>query len=252
MLENVKNLVTHDKGKTFSVIKGILRNLGYTVAHKVIDGKYYVPQHRERTYLVGFDSRLVPETFEFSFPEREKTVPPDKMPKLKDILEKQVDDKYTLTDHLWGYLQKYAQKHKAAGNGFGFGIADPEGYTRTLSARYHKDGSEILIAQKNKNPRRLTPKECARLMGFPETHQIPVSDTQAYRQFGNSIIVPVVADVAQRIINVLNEYYGQDISAKKKRKYVPDKRKEHEAGVTSPAVFVLKGPQVQNLRQTAG
>lgn len=240
MLENVKNLVTHDKKNTFKVIMGILRK-NYKVAHKVIDGKYYVPQHRERTYIVGFRKDLVPDDFEFSFPEPEKTVPPEKMPKLKDILEKNVDSKYTLTDNLWAYLQKYAEKHKAKGNGFGFGIADPESHTRTLSARYYKDGSEILIAQKGKNPRRLTPRECARLMGFPETHIIPVSDMQAYKQFGNSIIVPVVSDIAQRIVKVLNKYYGQNIKGEKKLEYVQNQREGYETGNTGQKVFVLEG-----------
>lgn len=132
------------------------------------------------------------------------------------------------------------------GNGFGFGIADPEGHTRTLSARYHKDGSEIMIAQKNKNPRRLTPRECARLMGFPESHQIVVSDTQAYRQFGNSIIVPVVTDVARRIVKVLNKYYGQNISTEKKGKYVKNKGKEYKTGVTTQEAVILNRPQIQN------
>ena len=217
----------------------ILDELGYKAKHKVIDGKYYVPQHRERTYIVGFDKRIVPDDFEFQFPEPEKTVRLDEMPKLKDILEKNVDAKYTLTDHLWAYLQKYAEKHKAKGNGFGFGIADPESHTRTLSARYYKDGSEILIAQKGKNPRRLTPRECARLMGFDDDYKIPVSDTQAYRQFGNSIIAPVVYDIAKRVVNVLNQHYGSFNKTEKKLEYVPDQREEYETGVTDQEVVVL-------------
>jgi DNA (cytosine-5)-methyltransferase 1 len=239
MLENVKNIIAHDKKKTFKVIMTILDELGYKTAHKVIDGKYYVPQHRERTYIVGFDRKIVPDDFEFQFPEPEKTVKPENMPKLKDILEKHVDAKYTLTDHLWAYLQKYAEKHKAKGNGFGFGIADPESHTRTLSARYYKDGSEILIAQKGKNPRRLTPRECARLMGFDDDYLIPVSDTQAYRQFGNSIIVPVVYEIAKRIVNVLNQYDGSFNKAEKKLEYVPNQREAYEAGITDQEVAVL-------------
>jgi DNA (cytosine-5)-methyltransferase 1 len=201
MLENVKNLISHDKGNTFKVILGILNELGYKVSYKVIDAKYWVPQHRERTYIVGFDKNIVPEDFEFNFPRY-----PSKPPKLKDILDTDIIPKYTLTDNLWLYLQKYAAKHKAMGNGFGFGIADPESNTRTLSARYYKDGSEILIEQKGKNPRRLTPRECARLMGFPESYKIVVSDMQAYKQFGNSIVVPVVTAVAKNVISTLSKY----------------------------------------------
>jgi DNA (cytosine-5)-methyltransferase 1 len=124
----------------------------------------------------------------------------DQKPKLRDILEKKVDPKYTLSDKLWGYLQAYKDKHQLAGNGFGFGEAPLDGITRTLSARYYKDGSEILIPQRGKNPRRLTPRECARLMGFPESFAIPVSDTQAYKQFGNSVVVPLVAEVAKEVV----------------------------------------------------
>lgn len=233
MLENVKNLINHEKGITFMIITDILHDLGYSVSTKIIDGKYYVPQHRERTYIVGFTNRLVPEDFSFPFPEPENTVDAHKLPKLRDILEKGVDDKYTLTDNLWAYLQTYAEKHKLKGNGFGFSIADPESHTRTLSARYYKDGSEILIAQKGKNPRRLTPRECARLMGFPDSHKIPVSDLQAYKQFGNSIVVPVVTDVARRIVKILDKYYGQNITKKKKRKYVSNKSQEYQAGVAT-------------------
>lgn len=122
---------------------------------------------------------------------------------MKDILESNVDSKYTLSDKLWVYLQNYAAKHKAAGNGFGYGIAPLDGVSRTISARYYKDGSEILIAQEGKNPRRLTPRECARLQGFPDSFKIPVSDTQAYRQFGNSVVVPLMAEVAELIVKEL-------------------------------------------------
>ena len=201
MLENVKNLMSHDKGNTFRVIVDILDELGYTVSYQLIDAKNIVPQHRERTYIVGFRKDLVPEGFKFQFPEVK-----NRMPKLKTILEKTVDDKYTLSDKLWNYLVAYAAKHKEKGNGFGYGLGDPEGTTRTLSARYYKDGSEILIAQKGKNPRRLTPRECARLMGFDDSFKIIVSDTQAYRQFGNSIVVPVVKLIAEQIANTLEEY----------------------------------------------
>ncbi len=134
--------------------------------------------------------------------------PVEPKPVMKDILEENPDEKYTLSDKLWSYLQNYAAKHKAAGNGFGYGIANPEGISRTLSARYYKDGSEILIAQKGKNPRRLTPRECARLQGFPDTFKIVVSDTQAYRQFGNSVVVPLMTDVAGLIVKKLKELEG--------------------------------------------
>lgn len=194
LLENVKNLKSHDKGNTFKVImQTLVDELGYTVYSKVIDAQSMVPQHRERIYIVGFREPTV-----FEFPKL-----PDLKPKVKDILEKKVNSKYTLTDHLWKYLQNYAAKHRAKGNGFGYGIADPNGVTRTLSARYHKDGAEILIAQKGKNPRRLTPRECARIMGYPNSFKIVCSDTRSYRQFGNSVAVPVVQQVALQMLESL-------------------------------------------------
>ena len=195
MLENVKNIITHDKGNTLGTIQKILNDLRYTFDYKIIDAAKLVPQHRERTYMVGFRKELVGDNFVFEFPEIE-----DKKPKLKDILDKKVDSKYTLSDKLWDYLQKHAQKHKGLGNGFGFGIPPHDGISRTLTARYYKDGSEILIEQPNKNPRRLTPRECARLMGFPEDFVIPVSDTQAYKQFGNSVVVPVIEKIAKQVV----------------------------------------------------
>jgi DNA (cytosine-5)-methyltransferase 1 len=194
ILENVKNLKGHDKGRTFAVIEDTLTHeLGYYVYHSVIDARALVPQHRERIYIVGFR-----EPRHFTFP----TLPASN-PRVRDILETDVDPKYTLTDHLWNYLQQYAEKHKAKGNGFGYGLADLDGTARTLSARYYKDGSEILIPQEGKNPRRLTPRECARLMGFPETFRIVVSDTRAYKQFGNAVVVPVVEAIAQQVIRSL-------------------------------------------------
>lgn len=203
MLENVKNILSHDKGNTFRTIQRIIDELGYTFDYQLIDAQKLVPQHRERTYMVGFRKELVGENYVFKFPEIEH-----KQPKLKDILEKKVDPKYTLSDKLWNYLQTYAQKHREKGNGFGFGLPSHDGVTRTLSARYHKDGSEILIKQRNKNPRRLTPRECARLMGFPETFIIPVSDTQAYRQFGNSIVVPVVEIIAKEVVKQVSKNHS--------------------------------------------
>lgn len=201
MLENVKNLCSHDKGKTFKVITESLNELGYEVFYKVIDGQAFVPQHRERIIIVGFDRERYGSFFDFEF----NIIPKEPKPVIADILEKEVSEKYTLSDKLWIYLQNYAAKHKAAGNGFGYGIAPLDGVSRTLSARYYKDGSEVLIEQDGENPRKLTPRECARLQGFPDTFVIPVSDTQAYRQFGNSVVVPLMAAVAKLIINKINE-----------------------------------------------
>ncbi len=201
MLENVKNLCSHDKGRTFRVITESLDELDYEVFYDVIDGQMYVPQHRERIIIVGFDRQRYGKDIDFSF----SLTPADPKPVMKDILDRKVDDRYTLSDKLWNYLQTYAEKHKAAGNGFGYGIADPDGISRTLSARYYKDGSEILIRQKGKNPRRLTPRECARLQGFPEEFKIPVSDTQAYRQFGNSVVVPLMREIARLVVKKMQE-----------------------------------------------
>ncbi len=204
MLENVKNLVSHDHGKTFSIIFSTLHDLGYTVFYKVLDGKYYVPQHRERIIIVGFRNDYFGDNINFKFPEPTTTIR-----KIKEILEKKPDQKYTLSDKLWNYLQAYSDKHKAKGNGFGYGMTDLNGISRTLSARYYKDGSEILIPQKTGNPRRLTPRECARLMGFPDSFVIPVSDTKAYKQFGNSVVVLLIQAVAVEVCNILlNEQHS--------------------------------------------
>jgi DNA (cytosine-5)-methyltransferase 1 len=223
LLENVKNLRSHDKGNTFRVIMDTLqKELGYSVSFQVIDSDRYVPQHRERIYIVGFRDNI-----SFNFPDE----PIRDKPKFKDILEKSVSPKYTLTDHLWDYLQKYAVKHKEKGNGFGFGMTDLNGHSRTLSARYYKDGSEILIPQEGKTPRRLTPKECANLMGFnffrPD-YKIPVSDTQAYKQFGNSVVVPVVHEIAKGIVIKLNNY---SIVNEKKLKYKAVHRKNERQNI---------------------
>jgi DNA (cytosine-5)-methyltransferase 1 len=197
LLENVKNLMTHDAGKTFELImKTLQHELEYDVTTRLIDARFVVPQHRERVFLIGFR-----EPHNFTLPPL-----PNHCPKFKEILEKRVDRKYTLSDKLWKYLRDYAEKHRAKGNGFGYGLTDPNGIARTLSARYFKDGSEILIQQRNrKNPRRLTPRECARLMGFPEKFNIVVSDTKAYKQFGNSVVVPVVEHIAGEMIKCLTE-----------------------------------------------
>lgn len=201
LLENVKNLCSHDKGRTFKVIQESLAELNYKIFFQIIDGQTYVPQHRERIVIVGFDMERYGENIDFQF----ALTPLKRQPVMNDILETEVSDKYTLSDKLWTYLQNYAAKHKAAGNGFGYGIAPRDGISRTLSARYYKDGSEILIEQDGKNPRRLTPRECARLQGFPDSFKIPVSDTQAYKQFGNSVVVPLMADIAKLLVAKLDE-----------------------------------------------
>jgi DNA (cytosine-5)-methyltransferase 1 len=198
LLENVKNLVSHDKGRTFQVITNTLKELNYSIHFKVLDGKYFVPQHRERIIIVGFNNDVYKGKENFEFPQLTKAEY-----KIKDILEPNPDNKYTLSNHLWQYLQEYAKKHKEKGNGFGFGLTDLNGISRTMSARYYKDGAEILIPQKGKNPRRLTPREAARLQGFPDNFIIPVSDTQAYRQFGNSVTSPLIQSVAKNIIKQL-------------------------------------------------
>lgn len=223
LLENVKNLVSHDKGRTFDVIRRALTDdLGYHIHYRVIDGAHFVPQHRERILIAGFREPEAAAAFDWNalpLPAKgartlrdilhrtdgsEPVLPWDEG-KYFDHAKKCVPPKYTLTDHLWNYLQRYAEKHRAAGNGFGFGLVGPKDIARTLSARYYKDGSEILIDQgKRKNPRRLTPRECARLMGFPDTFRIPVSDTRAYKQFGNSVVVDVMAHVARMMQPILN------------------------------------------------
>lgn len=197
VLENVKNLERHDKGRTFKTIMHVLENeLGYNVQARVISSHPWVPQKRERIFIVGFKGAT---SFDF-----EKLTLPETNPTLGEILEpnETLDPKYTLTPRLWQYLQDYRAKHEAKGNGFGFGLCGPSDVARTLSARYYKDGSEILVAQNGSRPRRLTPQECARLMGFEYGERkwiIPkdVSDTQAYRQFGNAVVVPVVEFIAQ-------------------------------------------------------
>lgn len=199
-LENVKNLTSHDKGNTFHVIYDTLKELRYSVHYLVMDGQTYVPQHRERIMIVGFDEDVYGGKETFTFPEQHEATR-----SVKEILDPNIDPKYTLSDKLWAYLQNYAEKHRAKGNGFGYGLVDLNGITRTLSARYYKDGSEILIPQgKGKNPRRLSPRECARLMGYPDEYRIDrVSDVQAYRQCGNSVIVPLITAVSEQIIKTL-------------------------------------------------
>lgn len=215
LLENVKNLLSHDRGNTFRVIRDTLtRELGYHIHWRVIDAKPFVPQHRERIFIAGFRDNAGFSFDDLLLPD------PDSGPRLHTILHPEdgtededppyttgpagtVSPRYTLTDHLWQYLRDYAEKHRRAGNGFGYGLVGGNDVARTLSARYYKDGSEILVWQPHANPRRLTPRECARLMGFEaprgRSFRIPVSDTQAYRQFGNAVVVPVVRAVARHM-----------------------------------------------------
>ena len=199
-LENVKNLMSHDKGNTFKVIKGTLEELRYSLHYLVMDGQTYVPQHRERIMIVGFDNDVFHEKEEFTFPEQKQATR-----SISEILDPNIDEKYTLSDKLWNYLQNYAEKHRAKGNGFGFGLTDLNGISRTLSARYYIDGSEILIPQgEGKNPRRLSPRECARLMGYPDEYRLnQVSDVQAYRQCGNSVVVPLITAVSEQLIKTM-------------------------------------------------
>ena len=201
LLENVKNLLGHDNGKTFSVIRTTLEEMNYAVYYKVFAAKDFgVPQNRERIYIVGFNKDTVPNFADFEFPE-----PPMLPTSVGSILEKRVDDKYTLSDALWQGHQRRKVENAAAGKGFGYGLFNSKSpYTNTISARYYKDGSEILIEQKGKNPRKITPREASRLQGFPEEFIIPVSDTQAYKQFGNSVAVPVVHSIAENIVAILD------------------------------------------------
>ncbi len=211
VLENVKNLRSHDKGNTFRVVMDVLqKELGYQVQWRIIDGRRFVPQHRERILIVGFREETGFDFDNVQLPAVETA------PRLRSILHAEdgseadvdrgryigadgkVDARYVLTPRLWQYLQDYAAKHRAKGNGFGFGLVSGDAVARTLSARYYKDGSEVLVSRGDgERPRRLTPRECARLMGFPDTFRIPVSDTQAYKQFGNSVVVPAISAVAQ-------------------------------------------------------
>ena len=199
-LENVKNLMSHDKGNTFKVIKGTLEELRYSLHYLVMDGQTYVPQHRERIMIVGFDQDIFHGKEQFAFPEQKQSTR-----SIKEILDPDIDEKYTLSDKLWNYLQNYAEKHRAKGNGFGFGMVDLNGISRTLSARYYKDGSEILIPQTGgKNPRRLSPRECARLMGYPDEYRLnQVSDVQAYKQCGNSVVVPLITAVSEQLVKTM-------------------------------------------------
>ncbi len=207
LLENVKNLKSHDKGKTYKTIINTLKNLNYEVNSILFKAKDFgLPQNRERIYIIGFNKKTVSNYKDFYFP-----TPPYSATNLGDILEKDVDTKYTISDKLWQGHQRRKSQHIKKGNGFGFTLFNHQSsYTNTLSARYYKDGSEILIEQKGKNPRKITPREAARLQGFPENYIIPVSDTQSYKQFGNSVAVPVIHALAENIIEILENDKGLD------------------------------------------
>ncbi|MFN0144920.1 MAG: DNA (cytosine-5-)-methyltransferase [Dehalococcoidia bacterium] len=196
LLENVKNLQTENHGVTLRWMLRRLRLAGYTSTCELWNARPWVPQNRRRLIIVALRGGRA-----FQFPE-----PPvvDRLPVLADILEPSPGPEFTITDRLWEYLPRYAEKHRLRGNGFGFGLADLRGATRTLSARYHKDGAEILIPQDGRNPRRLTPEECRRLMGFPDGFEIPVSNTQAYRQFGNAVVVPMIEHIAKALVSQLD------------------------------------------------
>lgn len=210
LLENVKNLQRHDGGNTFRTIRNVLENeLGYDVHYRVVSSEHWVPQKRERIFIVGFKR----EEADFNFDQLE--IPEGAKPRLGDVLDDEVETKYTLTPKLWEYLQGYKEKHAKAGNGFGYSLFGPDDITRTLSARYYKDGSEVLVRQEDERPRRLTPRECARLMGFEkkgsnQPFMIPVSDTQAYRQFGNSVVVPKVRAVAELMLPFVKNHLTLD------------------------------------------
>ncbi len=248
LLENVKNLVSHDGGNTFRVIRKTLEEeLGYHIDWRVINAKGVVPQNRERIFIAGFRGDT---GFDFS----QLDVPdPGNGPVMRTILHPQdgteleeppythgssgtVSPKYTLSENLWTYLENYAAKHKARGNGFGYGLVGPDDVSRTLSARYYKDGSEILVRQHENRPRRLTPRECARLMGFDgpgKPHfEIPVSDTQAYKQFGNAVVVPVVDAVAQFMLPHIRDAMGKD---KRQTEFVPEFVFEEERKLAASA-----------------
>lgn len=204
LLENVKGLKTNDSGRTFKIILKTLNDLNYDVHYTTLKARDFgVPQNRERLYIVGFNKSLVKNTCDFTFP-----VPPKTPTRLGNILDKHVDDKYTLTDHFWQWMQERKVKNKALGKGFGYSLFNENSvYANTISARYGKDGNEILIEQKNKNPRKLTPREAARLQGFPDKFVIPVSNTQAYKEFGNSVAVPVINAIADKITKFLDKNY---------------------------------------------
>jgi DNA (cytosine-5)-methyltransferase 1 len=206
-LENVKRFKTHDNGNTFQVVKSTLEGMGYTVFAEILNAKDFgVPQNRERIYIVAFLGNV-----DFNFPK-----PPKKTVKVGDILEKNVAIKYTISDRLWAGHKRRKEEHIAKGNGFGFSLFNADSpYTSTISARYYKDGSEILIAQTGKNPRKITPREAARLQGFSDSFKLPDSDTQAYKQFGNSVAIPVIKAIAKEVLKAIQSMPDAEATHKK-------------------------------------
>jgi DNA (cytosine-5)-methyltransferase 1 len=206
-LENVKRFKTHDNGNTFQVVKSTLEGMGYTVFAEILNAKDFgVPQNRERIYIVAFLGDV-----DFKFPK-----PPKKIVKVGDILEKNVANKYTISDRLWAGHKRRKEEHIAKGNGFGFSLFNADSpYTSTISARYYKDGSEILIAQTGKNPRKITPREAARLQGFSDIFKLPDSDTQAYKQFGNSVAIPVIKAIAKEVLKTIQSMPDEEATHKK-------------------------------------
>lgn len=251
MLENVKNLRSHDKGKTWAVIRQELESRDYIVNAEIVDACHWVPQHRERMIIVCFDKKVFGDSVNFEYPDTSTKI----KPKFREILEDKPDDKYILTDHLWNYLQNYAAKHKAKGNGFGFGMTDLDGVSRTISARYYKDGSEILIPRgKGKNPRRLTIVEAARLMGFGELvttrEDMPVSDTQAYKQFGNAVVPAVIKAVGEQVVKVMLEHHrtatnGCFLKGRKEAQVIEVKPVRKRVGKKKPAKRAATGTKVK-------
>lgn len=209
MLENVKNLLSHDCGRTFEVIRHALeKQLGYVINWKIVDGAHWVPQHRERIFIVGVDPQQVEvKKEEIMIPEG-----PEEgyaAPRLCDIILPEVEG-CTLGPGTWSTLERHKKHHAECGNGFGYSMHHlplaEDAITRTISARYHKDGAEILIAQPGGRPRRLTVEEAMQLQGYdPRSYVFPVSRTQAYRQIGNSVVVPAVAACARALTRLLRE-----------------------------------------------
>lgn len=240
LLENVKQLKGHDEGRTLSVILEHLKDAGYYTFVDVLAARDFgLPQNRERIFIVGFRKDV-----DFKFPK-----PSNKKVKVGDILQKKVDSKYTISDKLWTGHQRRKKEHLKKGNGFGYSIFNKDSpYTNTISARYYKDGSEILIEQKGKRPRKLTPREAARLQGYPDSFKIPVSDTQAYKQFGNSVSVNVIRAIAEKMVphvkcvkSEITGKNGQNIKGKKKLEHVENKGKRHETGASNKKKSIRKG-----------